>query len=567
MTRPALPRLLPAAVLLASGVAHAQTAPPPPTETVATDDAVPDDLGRLILDTGRPLTKPAEPDLVRFQVHGEYQFRYEHLRSFPLDASATDAATHPGTLSDSLGQNDFAYHWLRITPRLQIKKAIEIVAQLDLVTGVAFGDLAHDTTADQTPRDEYNGFSNVQPRWLYAQLNTEYGVFRVGQQPSHWGMGIVANDGDRPPLFGDYRYGNIVERVLFGTKPGGRDSDFTVAVAGDIVYRDNVARITRGDNAYQGVLAAYWERGPDQLGLYGVYRHQEHDRTSGASLFPYLETLDVGVIDVAGKVAARVPNSDAFVFGAGEVATILGSTNALRTADQARSGQTTSVRSYGGAVQVGVVHRAQCGCSAASPDPQDRTFGDVVGQVEVGYASGDSDPYADVTHRFTFDPNHKVGLLLFDEVMRFQTARAATAAADPLLANGGRPPPGVDLLPSNGGVFGAQYINPTAIVRPFRWLDFKGGVVIAQATADVVDPYRLATQGAYVNYRGGDPKRRDLGVEADVGTEARFRLDYGLRLMIGAQGGVLFPGGALADASGATMKAPWIFVGRAGLLF
>jgi hypothetical protein len=254
------------------------------------------------------------------------------------------------------------------------------------------------------------------------------------------------------------------------------------------------------------------------------------------------------------------------VYGAGEAATILGATNAERTAAQALAGSKTQVRQYGGAVQLGVAHVAHM-ADGPGRRPLDAQFGDVVGQIEVGYATGDSNPYDDVEHRFTFNPNHKVGLLLFDEIMRFQTARAATAAQNPLLVNGSRPPPGANLLPSNGGVFGAQYVNPTVVVRPKRWLDLKAGVVVAQSTADVVDPYRLATQGAYVNYLGGDARRHDLGVELDGGVETRFRLDYGLRAMLGVQAGVLFPGGALADASGQTMSTQWITVVRAGFLF
>jgi hypothetical protein len=56
-------------------------------------------------------------------------------------------------------------------------------------------------------------------------------------------------------------------------------------------------------------------------------------------------------------------------------------------------------------------------------------------------------------------------------------------------------------------------------------------------------------------------------VELDGGFETRFALDYGWKLQLGAQAGVLFPGGALADASGATMKTPWIAIGRMGLQF
>src|SRR6202034_3422125 len=126
--------------------------------------------------------------------------------------------------------------------------------------------------------------------------------------------------------------------------------------------------------------------------------------------------------------------------------------------------------------------------AVARPD----LYGRVVAQVEVGYASGDANPDDTTEKRFVFDPNHKVGLLLFDEIMRWQTARAANAAEDRKLSNALRPPPGTQLLPSNGGVFGAQYVYPTAIYRPRPWLDLKAGAVIAQTTADYVDPYRLA---------------------------------------------------------------------------
>ena len=147
----------------------------------------------------------------------------------------------------------------------------------------AFGDTAHDTSADYTPRDEVNGFKNIQPRWLYADFRTPIGLFRVGQQPNHWGLGVLANDGDHPTLFGDYRYGSIAERILFATKPGGKDSEVTVALAGDLIYRDNNARLTRGDHAFQGLAAILWEHGPGTLGLWGVYRNQTNDKESGAS--------------------------------------------------------------------------------------------------------------------------------------------------------------------------------------------------------------------------------------------------------------------------------------------
>ncbi|HEY8079901.1 MAG TPA: hypothetical protein VIF62_37475 [Labilithrix sp.] len=553
-----------------------------PGRALADDDDVPKDFARLVLDTGRREVPPPLPDGYRFVIHGEYQIRYQAQKSFVLDSSASAIASHPGLVADSLGQNQIVTHWLRMTPRLQLRDDVELVAQADILTGMVFGERAHDTSADESPRNDYDGFSNVQPRYLYVQYKLPVGIVRIGQQPNHWGMGILANDGDHPSLFGDYRYGSLSDRILFATKPGGKDSDFYVALAGDLVFRDPTAQLVKGEHAFQGVLAAFWEHAQNTVGVFSTVRHQENDKSSGSSLYSYTDSIDAVAIDLHGKVVVPVPGEDSFAFAEAEAAYILGSTNLLRTNEQALDGTKTQIRSWGGAAIVGVAHRAHAKGFWCDKDGDPKytsarylghaedsgvPYGDVVAQVEVGYASGDADPLDGTQRRFVFDPNHKVGLLLFDEVMRWQTSRAATAAVDPLLTNTQRPTPGVDLLPSNGGVYGAQYVNPTFIYRPRHRFDLKSGMVIAQSTADVVDPYRLATTGNYVNYRGGDPKKKDLGVEVDGGFEARFPLEYDILLQLGAQAGVLFPGGALEDPNGIRMPVQWLAMGRLGIQY
>jgi hypothetical protein len=101
-------------------------------------------------------------------------------------------------------------------------------------------------------------------------------------------------------------------------------------------------------------------------------------------------------------------------------------------------------------------------------------------------------------------------------------------------------------------------------VRP---LDLKLGAVIAQTTADFVDPVRVATGGEYVNYDGGDPKSHDLGVELDGGVEYRLALDYDMTLQLGAQGGVLFPGKAFAGPNGDKMDNQYLAQLRLGLQY
>lgn len=544
------------------------------------DDAtprVPEDLPRLALDTGRiPREKP-DPNYLRLHLHGEFQLRGTVMRSFLLSPTATTIQANPGIVGDSIGQNAFVTSWLRITPELTYRDKLRFVSQIDLLQGYVFGDTTHDVGADSFPRDNGgDAWTYVRLRWLYGEWRSPIGLFRLGQMSNQWGMGILANDGDHPTIFGDYRGANIQEQLLFATKPAGEESPFVLAGAFSLVYQDQQARLTRGDVAFQGVLSGFYEKGPNQLGVFSVLRSQSTARESGSDVNPYSDGLVAGAVDVAGHFAVPVPgNEDTFLFGAAEGAVILGSTNILRQPDQAASGQRTAIRSYGGAAAIGFVHRKTCTCGAASkpapspmgPPDAPNTFGSVVAQVELGYASGDANPYDDVERRFTFDPNHKIGMLLFDEVLRWQTARAATAAQDPLLTNGTRPTPGTNLLPSNGGVFGAAYINPTFIYRPVPPVDVKAGAVLAQTTADLVDPYRLATQGAYVNYRGGDPKRHDLGLELDLGVEGRINLDRNLRIQLGAQGAILLPGGALADAKGNTPNTPWIVQARAGLQF
>ncbi len=557
-------------------------AAPPPAKAVpaAAAPTVPEDLPRLVDDTGRFQFPKSRTDRLTIQMHGEMQLRGQVMGSIPLTLTAGTLDANPGAIEGSLGQKAYITQWVRLTPELQYRKWLKVVAQLNLFQGYVFGDQTHEVWADQQPRDNSgDAWSYVQLRWLYAELLTKIGLFRVGQQSNHWGMGILANDGDHPSFFGDYHGGNLVEQVLFATKPAGIDSPYVLALGGDLVYSDPQARLTRGDIAVQGVLAGYYQKGPNLLGVFATIRSQTTSKQSMSDIYGYSDDIVAGVVDVAGHFAQPVPGSPtAYVYGGAEAAFVLGSTNELRQPDQALTGDKTRIASYGGAASLGVVHARRCGdCKRNPPVPMQKsplaesdepdTWGDVAAQVEVGYASGDANPYDTTEHRFTFDPNHRVGLVLFDEVMRWETARSAVAAQDPLLQNGNRPTPGVNLLPSNGGVFGAQYVYPTIVVRPRPWLDLKAGAVFAQTTADLVDPYRLATSGSYVNYRGGEPRRHDLGIELDGGFEFRIRLDRSLRLQLGAQGGVLFPGGAFDDAAGQTMRTPWLAQARVGLQF
>jgi hypothetical protein len=519
--------------------------PPPPSDEVAGTGFKP----RFVLDTGRVPAEEPDPELLKLRLHGEYQLRAALLSDLPLAAYRGDPATA------SLGQEYRVEHWLRLTPRVMFRDTFELVGQIDVPRGFFLGQETRFVDSAEEPYDDRNP-ARVDPRWLFLEYRSPIGLFRVGQQGSYWGMGILANDGDHPTLFGDYAGGNRVERILFATRPAGESSPFTVALAGDLVFKDPNADLRDGDIALQGVLAAFYaSKSGDMLGFYGVYRHQSREAESLPGRV-FDETLSVFALDSAGKFNARIPGSAGFVFGEYEVAYLIGSTDFVRTLEQSKRGEREQIRALGAATRLGAVATAGSG---------DERWGRLVAQFEWGWASGDANPNDGTLRRFRFDPNYNVGLVLFDQVLAFKTARAASVAEDPELVQ--RPNPGVDQLPSNGAIFGTTYVYPSVVVRPVPELDLKAALLVAQATADFVDPVATSVRGRFQNYDGGSPLSRDLGLELDGGVEYRLPLEYGLVLELGTQAGVFFPGKAFADATGARMGTQYLAMLRLGLQF
>jgi hypothetical protein len=249
-----------------------------------------------------------------------------------------------------------------------------------------------------------------------------------------------------------------------------------------------------------------------------------------------------------GDVYARwewpQPDRVGRVFAGLEVAGAYGVTDAARTTEFAEHG----VIQFGGAAEFGLERDGRYRLA-----------------IEAGYATGDRNPVDGEQRRFTFNPSHRVGLLMFPEVIAWQTARSAAIASDPRLV--GRPANGASLLPTNGGVAGAAYVYPTARINLGRYVDVRAGAVLGVATTDWVDPVSVQVYGAARNYRGGDPTRRDLGLELDLAVQGSIPLPGNVALMGGVQGAVMFPGGAFRDASGQTMGTLGLATARLGVSF
>ena len=527
-----------AVIALSSGPAAAQSLPRMPEAWV--------------IETGRIPWLPPPESGVRFQLRGEYQLRAIRFTDTPLQPFG--AAPN----SSQLGQDFRLDNWLRNTIRLQVGETFEVVGQIDVpALEMIAGSPTQYVEAALYPFDRTQAF-RVDPRWLFVQWDSPVGLFRVGQQPFFWGMGLVWNDGNHEVLFGDYSDGSVVERVLYAIKPGGKDSDITLAAAGDLVFEDRFATLTDGAHAYQAMFTAsysdhdetyYDKTRGNRFGIAGVYRHQEQDETN-VDLDTKFHTY---TIDVAGHFATDIPGADAYVFGAAEFAYALGTTRVFRPVSG--TGRSANISSYGGAAHLGVARMTK-----HEADP----WAWLVSNFEWGYTSGDSDPFDTNFSQFNLSPNHQVGLVLFGSVLNWKSARAATILRDPALTP--TPTAGTVFVPTNGGVSNAVYVYSQTVVRPVRELDLKLGIVFAQATAPIVDP-ALSSPAAFVNYDGGDPLSLNYGVEVDIGFQYRLPLAPWLTLTLGAEGGMLFPGHGFDDASEFGLANQFLGMGRLGVYY
>ncbi|MBN2191192.1 MAG: hypothetical protein JW751_00100 [Polyangiaceae bacterium] len=176
----------------------------------------------------------------------------------------------------------------------------------------------------------------------------------------------------------------------------------------------------------------------------------------------------------------------------------------------------------------------------------------VTAYLEFDTASGDAtpDPRSGET-RFTFPRDASVGLLLFKQVLAYETARTAAAGAARLDAEG-YPEDAAEAVATHGAFTGALALFPQLDIRPHRALLLRGGVLLAWAPEPLIDPVRSldAASTGPVNPRGG-PMGRYYGTELD----ARLRWSYRKRCLVELEGALLDPGSALADAEGSATNA------------
>ncbi len=475
-------------------------------------------------------------------------------------------------------------HRLRLDGSVDYLEKVRIVTSIDILDGVLWGDNgtvgkapepnAGTTVNARNPNDAvpclaYVGGAKGDPlsgndygydlcdakvfkvRRLYGEVLTPVGVVRIGRQPFTFGNNLQGTPGDgRFNRFGIAREGNFVDRVLFATKPleilkpkNKRDTSekngLIVAAVYDHLVTDTIRLFA--DDAHQagGALLYRAEKyaiGKD-LDLSAYYVHRWNDLYAS-----HVNIMGVRALSRFGPVYVGL-----------EGALNVGSTREIAAA-------------YKTITNDPVVDQRilQAGARAVARLDQPHWSA----YLELDYASGDGDPQARTPlTQFVWSPDMNVGLLLFEHVLRFQSARAAAAATETLKRLGAPSYP-VDSIDTRGSFTDAVAIFPQFDIRPVDTVLLRTGVLLAWAPAKVIDPVRslLGRDGVQisddlVNFAGGKPGSF-YGAELDMRGQWRFLEHFAFDL----EGAILFPGNALQDANGDAARSV-LLQGRTSFFF
>lgn len=358
---------------------------------------------------------------------------------------------------------------------------------------------------------------------------------RAGLQASHWGLGLLANDG-KPQDLAWFSVPRVGDRVLRGAvvlSPWrGKDSPLaglTISLAMDDVLADDLE--LPGDEGRQTVAALRWFAARDRwVGLYFAGRSQQH--TSG-------RRLDANAFDVAADFTL-FPS-----FGSlrlqGEAVLLTGTTTLAPAPDF----PTHDIE------QAALLLRATAKGTAGW-----------LAELDAAWFSGDQSLDDGKVQGFRADPNFQMGMLLFPQVLAWQSGRARLGASDANLV--GRPADDLERLATGGAVGSAIAVFPKAGWNALPWLEIYAGALLAASPNPLTDPRasRTLSGGEPVNFLGQKPDGIWLGTELAGGFRLKFAAPRKAgQLVIGAEAAHLLPGGVLAglDAvSGLRVTAAWL---------
>ncbi len=513
----------------------------------------------------RPVTLP---DWVKL----EAEYRVQSLVITPLDVSGVEVDTV--TWTEQRARIDLGFRYPGIGG---------IYAQLDLLNGVLMGDngnygevpapnsglavasknpnhagweLGLISGRDPLDPDSYvpvlKEIDPIQIVHLYGEANLPFGLVRVGRMPISEGAGIAGHEGNRTNRWGVSRYPDVADRVLFATKideairflqqgagyvlDASPKRGVILAQTYDWNVQDGV--FSQDDDAYQLNTALQWR--VDEADWLGV---EWRDFQLGFTLVQKIhEAFDTRVFALPLRFESKIGPAEVRIL----FSPIFGESREVAEGIAKLSSKVPKVQKF---EQFGL-H----GFFAWNLGPVELAF-------EIDYARGDADPRSTgPLTSFSFSRDFNVGLLLFEHLLAFQTARSAAVGIENLSQLDATSFPLTEIA-SQGKFGSALAIFPQvtwhALRGPKHWFHARLGVLAAFAPDGSVDPVGTSLredgneiEDDVLNYYGGRPGSY-YGTEIDVQLQWTLNGFFGWTVEFAG----LFPGDALQDAHGEALPS------------
>ncbi|OVE82350.1 hypothetical protein BVY03_01165 [bacterium K02(2017)] len=539
-----------------------------------------------------------EAKAVEFSAHGYYRLRFEYTHD--LDLQRPNAGIVPGDLNenrnDRFGTIAFAQQRFRLNPKLKINDHITINGQLDMLDNILFGQ------SDVRSLNIYNpiqgtvnlsaangpygvigptagditgsGGGNVNVRRLWVDILTSAGQFRIGRQPSHFGLGIFNNDGDS--IEGDF--GDTFDRILYlaslGFSNGHRinfgvvyDFAFEAGVDPSLDGLENGIGSNWNDASQGGVILMYQGRN-FEVGLFGALRFRDGNDGQPTTTAQYVDNCaandgrpaEFTCTDITDTTDPNVDrDNDGQTNDLIELPAGIDGDTFIYTADL--YGRFHFLRNYtlsfeavyvGGKIAPGVAIDAialdspsQAGITNPLTRPIEIPLTGTQNDVQVfmaamefdaewafggefhlqtGYASGDQDPLSSNITQLGFRPDYDIGLILFDQPIGTSPALVIGGVTEL-----GRVPMSPNYI-NNAIYLTTEYKHQFDISSGVPWAqDFKVGLKAITAFApknnldlNLSEVVSAATGRAITTLPHIVNRSRWYGVEVDASVEATF---------------------------------------------
>ncbi|MDO8494229.1 MAG: hypothetical protein Q7S68_02720 [Deltaproteobacteria bacterium] len=485
-----------------------------------------------------------------FGLNGHYRFRSE--LSHDLDTQTHNRGiTHD---NDRFGMIQFNQMRLRMGPIIKVNDFLSVHSEFDILDNVMFGTNTNKNMEILSPVvgtltlpsgsgtiGQVGGVAGenaaIEVRRAWMDILTPIGKFRLGRQPSHWGLGIFANDGDSRQ--GDF--GDNVDRILYLAQIELQRNDaLTIGLAWDVPFE-------AGPNPrVQGLGGTVRDNGQDTKQFAGILLYEQPDFTLGTLSGVRLRSGSSGntmtATDAKGNVVASGIDGNttlgfADLYGRAavgdvtvrtELAALFGKITTGLAIDAIPFSSFSSSGSGAGIIQLPAKQTMRAFLAALEIEGIHDWGGEWL--VRSGYASGDDTPLSTRVTQYGFRPDYQIAMMMFHRPIGSSPSLYGGTASNTGTSSkltGGVPITGNFINNALYLSLGYKHkLDVTSAIPHADWFKIGGNVTTAWAPKKNVslDFATLLNNGNLptLSENAGSVWKRWYGVEFDFGIEASF---------------------------------------------